>query len=133
MDEEKIWTIGKQLDELGIEQIIEEYDAETVLSSKDGKWGFVESECDAMPTKNINLKYTTQEPKVCLKDLSRRIGDIDVIEVVSNPIDAKVTYDENHVNIAKNGECGMVQLHVTGRNYSENSAPCKANVFIQLN
>lgn len=141
-----------ELDKFGLDEIVEEYDAETVLNAKDGNWEYQEMSdeepkiiygnkvenfydglnADSSSAKKQNIKYSTQASKVNLKDLSARLENIDSIKVINNPINAKISFDNNLVSVAKQGVDGMVQLEVSGHKFGENNSSNKANIFIQM-
>ena len=44
---------------------------------------------------NRNFKYTTTEDEICLVDLTQRLGKIDKIQVINNPINAKISCNDH--------------------------------------
>jgi len=143
-----------ELDEFGIDEIVEEYDAETVLNAKDGNWGYQEIDNeqpeiiygnqadnyqdvffkqDCSKEQKHNIKYSTQAEKVYLKEIASRLDSIDNIKDIKNPINAKISFDNNLISVSKQGVDGTVQIEVSGHEYGKNNGSSKANVFIQMN
>lgn len=79
-----------------------------------------------------NLKYITTEPEICLTDLTKRLGNIDGIQIINNPINAKITCNNNLINVENQGVYGLVQMQVSGHSIGEAKASRTANVFVVL-
>ena len=149
------WNANTNLDELnefGIDEIVEEYDAEEIC----GKNGWINADYEeAVPSlinntgannnfKNgfvptdvsnnyiRNFKYTTVEDEICLTDLAERLGNIDNIQVVNNPINAKITCNDNLISVENQGVYGLVQMKVSGHNLGEAKSARTENIFVEL-
>ena len=155
MDKMNQWNANTNLDELnefGIDEIVEEYDAEEIC----GKNGWINADYEeAVPSlinntgannnfKNgfvptdvsnnyiRNFKYTTAEDEICLTDLAERLGNIDNIQVVNNPINAKITCNDNLISVENQGVYGLVQMKVSGHNLGEAKSAHTENIFVEL-
>ena len=81
---------------------------------------------------NRNFKYTTTEDEICLTDLTQRLGQIDKIQVINNPINAKISCNDNLVSIENQGAYGLVQMEVSGHNAGETKSARAENIFVEF-
>ena len=81
---------------------------------------------------NRNFKYTTTEDEICLTDLTQRLGQIEKIQVINNPINAKISCNDNLVSIENQGVYGLVQMEVSGHNAGETKSARAENIFVEF-
>ena len=113
-----------------VEELTDEEVEETIGGGLGEPEGFTSASTPIVT--NRNFKYTTTEGEICLTDLTQRLGQIDKIQVINNPINAKISCNDNLVSIENQGAYGLVQMEVSGHNAGETKSARAENIFVEF-
>lgn len=134
MNKKKETVQNYEVSNLEQDKKVQGNNVKTIVNSPDwNKKTKTDIETTTVDKATRNFKYTTTEPEITLTDITERLGTIDNFVIVNNPINAKISCENNLISIENQGICGLVQMQVSGHNAKEKKSTWTENIFVELN